>query len=221
MKKTFFASLIFSLSLIVLISGCSKKQTSPKLEDPNNLSEDELFVELVTETYDYLLVVTDNIKKGNMKQIEVQNGLQAIQAKNLSYDDQMKEIDILFKSDFSVRLQSHMKTYDKIWNTLKKKYKNISPDILSSECSDVLFKKYSKNNTANVGLGSRESFALDCGFRYYLCAGAATAGAILCHAACDTTAVATTAGLGIPVCVAACGTIQAYAMVVCADSYCS
>lgn len=66
----------------------------------------------------------------------------------------------------------------------------------------------------------REMVLDDCGWRFYVCSGAATAGAILCHAGCDTTALATTAGLGIPACVAICGTLQVWALVQCTDSYC-
>lgn len=43
-----------------------------------------------------------------------------------------------------------------------------------------------------------------CSWRYYLCAAAATAGAILCHAACEPTALATTDGLGIYACLLSC-----------------
>ena len=66
-----------------------------------------------------------------------------------------------------------------------------------------------------------EGEAAGCDWRYYLCSGASTAGAILCHASCETTALATTAGLGIPACVVACGTLQAFAIVQCSDSYCN
>ena len=59
-----------------------------------------------------------------------------------------------------------------------------------------------------------------CNWRYYACSSAATAGAILCHAACETTALATTAGLGIPACVALCSAGQAWAIILCADTYC-
>ena len=59
-----------------------------------------------------------------------------------------------------------------------------------------------------------------CGWRYYLCAGAATAGAILCQGGCDTTALAFTAGFGIPACVVLCGTLQVAAIATCADNYC-
>ncbi len=57
------------------------------------------------------------------------------------------------------------------------------------------------------------------GWRYGLCIAAAVAGSVLCHAGCDTTALATTAGLGIPACVWACGTLQVMASVQCYDSY--
>jgi hypothetical protein len=59
-----------------------------------------------------------------------------------------------------------------------------------------------------------------CGWRYNLCIVAAGAAAVLCHAGCDTTALATTAGLGIPACVWACTTLQVAASVQCYDTYC-
>lgn len=60
----------------------------------------------------------------------------------------------------------------------------------------------------------------DCSWKYYGCSAAATAGAILCHAGFDTTALATTAGLGIPACVLACGTLQAWAIIECEERFC-
>lgn len=59
-----------------------------------------------------------------------------------------------------------------------------------------------------------------CGWRYSVCLGAVFASAVLCHAGCDTTALATTAGLGITVCVAACGALQVFGSVTCYDKYC-
>lgn len=53
-----------------------------------------------------------------------------------------------------------------------------------------------------------------------LCIVAPSATAVLCHAACDTTALATTAGLGIPACVLACGLVQVYMSVECMDKHC-
>lgn len=60
-----------------------------------------------------------------------------------------------------------------------------------------------------------------CNWRYYVCMAAATAGAILCHAACDTTALALTAGAGIPACFLLCASLQTYAGIECGDKYCT
>jgi len=57
---------------------------------------------------------------------------------------------------------------------------------------------------------------VDCGWRYNLCSGAATAGSIACHGSCDIATV----GLGIPACIEICGMMEVYALVVCADIYC-
>jgi len=113
-----------------------------------------------------------------------------------------------------------MKMFNANWNVLKTEYKSITQELLEKECAEVLSNKFGKRKKYS-GIASSEMKASDCGWRYYLCAGAATAGAILCHGACETTAIVTTAGLGIPACILLCGTLQAFAFVQCGDSYCS
>jgi hypothetical protein len=214
MKKNFITSLLVSILLISLVASCSKNQNSNKMEDPNNLSEDKAFIQLATETYDYLLFVSNNLKQVKLTQSEIQNNLAKIQAQTLNYEEQMKSIDLLFKNSFSIRLEKHMKTYVLIWKDLNSRYSDISQEILEKECAEVLSNKFSNSNR---DVNAKK----DCGWKFYLCAGAATAGAVLCHAGCETTALATTAGLGIPACVAACGTLQAWAIVQCEEKYCT
>jgi hypothetical protein len=99
---------------------------------------------------------------------------------------------------------------------LERNYGKIDASTMNREVEKVMATKAPKtddNNTVTLA-------AADCGWRYYLCASAATAGAILCHGACEGTAIASTAGLGIPACVFACGTMQAYLIVECGDKYC-
>ena len=66
-------------------------------------SEDKAFTQLATETYDYLLFVSNNLKQVKLTQSEIQNNLAKIQAQTLNYEEQMKSIDLLFKNSFSIR----------------------------------------------------------------------------------------------------------------------
>ena len=67
-----------------------------------------------------------------------------------------------------------------------------------------------------------KSFSIaGCSWKYFGCSAASTAAAMLCHASCDATALATTAGFGIPACVIACGAVQAWLIVKCEDKYCN
>lgn len=217
--KTFFLSCLCVIIFTNLFLGCKKNTEQTKLKNPTELSEDEQFVKLTIETYDYLLFISHTIKKNNLTLVELQTQLSAIRNTQMSYSDQLSSIDKAFQSRVSDKIEMHIKTYNSIWISLKSQYQNITQEVFANECAEVIKKHNEKHVNRNNDLSAMLA-ADDCGWRYYLCSGAATAGAILCHAGCDTTALATTAGLGIPVCVAACGTLQAYAIVQCADSYC-
>lgn len=67
-----------------------------------------------------------------------------------------------------------MEEYKSNWDNLKFQYSTITQEILEKECAEVLTKKYQKQKTSQ-NVAQREA-APDCGWRYYLCAGAATAG---------------------------------------------
>ncbi len=110
----------------------------------------------------------------------------------------------------SERLVEHMEVFNDNWRMLKSNYIDIEDD--SNVIEDALMEAII-DNTVIVSNGG-------CGWRYNLCIVAAGAAAVLCHGGCNTTALATTAGLGIPVCVLACGTLQVYASVQCVDTYC-
>ena len=115
-----------------------------------------------------------------------------------------------------------MKTYSETWPEINKTYKNVPRQVFESEATEILnnnlqssillqIKSNSTNNSIKVNKNG--------GWKYSLCVGAATAGAILCHAGCETTALAATAGLGIPACVALCSTLQAFAGMQCYNNY--
>lgn len=211
------------ITIIGFMIGCSKDKgnsTNEKLKDPNNLSEDKAFIDLTKETYGYLLFISTTVKSNSLSLPTVQTQLYDLQSKNLTFTEQMNNIDIIFKGNFSTRLNEHMIAYKKNWEYIKSKYSTIHQNVLEKECAEVLANNYTKQN-GSKNVAKKLALVEDCNWRYYLCAGAATAVAILCHAGCDTTALALTWGLGIPACVALCGTLQVLAIVQCHDTYCT
>ncbi|PZX60923.1 hypothetical protein [Hydrotalea sandarakina] len=214
---------------IGIILECSKNLSKPKLANPKSLSEDRVFINLVTETYNYLKFIAVILKEKKLKQSLVLSNLSELRDRNLPYAEQMEIIDDIFKSQVSQRLEKYLKTHEALWISLQLRYEPLSQEILTTECAEVFSKLHESKmqNRNTVFSTSTEDVAVGylddgygCGWRYSLCVAAATATAILCHASCETTALATTAGLGIPACVALCGTAQVAAGVYCYDKYC-
>jgi hypothetical protein len=99
----------------------------------------------------------------------------------------------------------------------------LNSEDLQKECVEVFKIKYAdeyvktKDNEDNNGpVLSSASLGGSCGWRYYLCSAAATSAAILCDGACISASV----GLGTPACVVLWASIQTFALVQCADTYC-
>ncbi len=178
------------------------------LNNPKSISEDQNFIDLVLEMENFSLYIYEAIKDKN--QIEsVKNQLEELNNKSLDYNNQLIEIDKIFNSSVSERVVVNMNVFSLKWKQITSKYKYINNNELT-DAYGLVVEKLIKENKINT---SRR------GWRYSLCIVAAGAGAVLCHAACDTTALATTAGLGIPACIALCGTLQVFASVQCYDNY--
>jgi hypothetical protein len=216
MKKNFISLLTVVVAITLTIFSCTKQGIEKQLKDQALLNEDETFIAMVHETHDYLKFLGASIKANSLNKDEINTNLSKLQSKNLSFDAQMKEIDGIFKIPVSVRLNSHMIATQKSMQELESNYGKIDAATMNREIEKVM---------ATIAPKTDESNAItlavaDCSWKYYGCSAAATAGAILCHAGCDTTALATTAGFGIPACVLACGTLQAWAIIQCEESYC-
>ena len=179
----------------------------------------------ILETHSFLHYLSETAKSQSLNLPDVIKNLNNLREKNLSFDNQMIEIDRIYKSNVSKRLLSHMKIYSETWPEINKTYKNLSKQVLETESTEILYNnlktgddlQIKSNNTDNTKKVNKNG---GCGWRYSLCVGAATAGAIICHAGCETTALVATAGLGIPVCVGLCATLQAFAGMQCYDNYC-
>ncbi len=212
MKKNLISHLIVVLAITLSIFSCTKQGAEKQLKDQTLLNEDETFIALVNETHDYLKFLANGVKDQSLSKIEISNGLSKLQSKNLPFDDQMKEIDLIFKAAVSSRLKKHMIATQSSMKELESNYGKVDAATINREVEKVLSRKAARIDESNIVTLS----ASDCGWRYYLCAATATGAAIACHAA----IIAPTAGLGTPAAVAICGTAQVYAMVICSDNYC-
>jgi len=216
MKKKFKPILVMVVTITVLILACAKHGGEKQFKEQSMLNEDETFITMVNETHDFLEFLASTIKANSLSKNEVDSKFSEMQSKNLTLEGQMKEIDLIFKAKVSSKLKSQIIATQKSFQEIKINYGKIEAATLNREVEKVMMKMVKKVENSNI----RSLAAVDCGWRYYGCSAAATAGAILCHGACEGTAIATTAGLGIFACVAACGTLQAWAIVECADRFC-
>jgi hypothetical protein len=185
-----------------------------KSVDAVELSKDQSFIELVAEMNNYNDYLKDIIYKNSLSISDVQISLNELQNKKLSNESRLNEINSIFKSPISERLVSNIRVLSEKWSKLEKKYNNLNEKILTDAYVKIRQKKSS--NVQKIMVAP----PVVCGWRYDLCLAGSFATAVLCHAGCDTTALATTAGLGIPACVAACGILQVYTSVQCYDAYC-
>jgi hypothetical protein len=215
MKKLILGLLV----LLTIITGCTKKseeafKSESKFQEMNRksinsdeLSNDPDFIKLVIEMDTFNKFLKEVISDNTLSLNNVKYNLNELENKNLSYEVQLTQINSIFKTQMSDKLVSHMNNFSGEWKTLSNKYNNLNEKVLSDSYIKV------KEKEININYASKG------GWRYNLCLGAAFAGAVLCHAGCDTTALATTAGLGIPACIALCGVIQVALSADCYENY--
>ncbi len=223
MKKSININLIYGIVIIAiaissLLVGCEKQTSEEKYRDPKELSEDKTFISLTIDMRDFVNLLTETVKAKSLSIYSVHSQLLELKNQNKTSQEQLIKIDKIFKTTISNKINEHMLFFSENWQIIKNKYGPISQEILEKECLEVLKLDRGSKSNSNVSI---KTMVADCGWRFSVCVGAATAGAILCHAGCDTTALALTAGLGIPACVALCGTGQVMAGVACYDNYCS
>lgn len=211
MKLNFLQIFILAFSFSTFLVGCSNENVEQEKVSvtADVLSQNRNFLNISNEMHNYSQFIKETIKKNKLSSSEVTNQIDIILNSGLSSDDQIIELSTLLETDLSERIRENARVIDSNWKILNSEFDNLNEQLLT--------------DTFNYGLNlDNQTFArADCGWRYSLCLGGAFAGAVLCHAGCDTTALALTAGLGIPACVAACGTLQVFASVQCYDSYCS
>ena len=217
MKNNIFTLLITSLLVALLMIGCEKQESKIEIKDQSFLNEDKKFIALVLETNEFLNFLASNIKAKNLVQSDFIKQIETLKSDHLSFESQLIQIDLIFKAPVSGRLKQHMNIYKNNMAQILKEYGNLDNSILTKEIDEILV-KILPNQIDN----DSKSFSIaGCSWKYFGCSAASTAAAMLCHASCDATALATTAGFGIPACVIACGAVQAWLIVECEDKYCN
>ena len=217
MKNNIFTLLIISLLVALLMIGCEKQESKIEIKDQSFLNEDKKFIALVLETNEFLNFLASNIKAKNLVQSDFIKQIETLKLDQLSFESQLIQIDLIFKAPVSGRLKQHMSIYKNNMVQILKEYGNLDNTILAKEIDEILV-KILPNQIDN----DSKSFSIaGCSWKYFGCSAASTAAAMLCHASCDATALATTAGFGIPACVIACGAVQAWLIVECEDKYCN
>ena len=217
MKNNIFTLLITSLLVALLMIGCEKQESKIEIKDQSFLNEDKNFIALVLETNQFLNFLVSNIKAKNLVQSDFIKQIETLKSDHLSFESQLIQIDLIFKAPVSGRLKQHMNIYKNNMAQILKEYGNLDNTILAKEIDEILV-KILPNQIDN----DSKSFSIaGCSWKYFGCSAASTAAAMLCHASCDATALATTAGFGIPACVIACGAVQAWLIVECEDKYCN
>lgn len=217
MKNNIFTLLIISLLVVLLMIGCEKQESKIEIKDQSFLNEDKNFIALVLETNEFLNFLASNIKAKNLVQSDFIKQIETLKSDHLSFESQLIQIDLIFKAPVSGRLKQHMSIYKNNMAQILKEYGNLDNSILTKEVDEILI-KILPNQIDN---DSKSYSIAGCSWKYFGCSAASTAAAILCHASCDATALATTAGFGIPACVIACGAVQAWLIVECEDKYCN
>ena len=217
MKNNIFTFLIISLIVALLMIGCEKQESKIEIKDQSFLNEDKNFIALVSETNEFLNFLATNIKAKNLVQSDFIKKIETLKSDHLTYESQLIQIDLIFKAPVSGRLKQHMIIYKNNMAQIIKEYGYLDNTILAKEIDEILV-KILPNQIDN----DSKSFSIaGCSWKYFGCSAASTAAAMLCHASCDATALATTAGFGIPACVIACGAVQAWLIVECEDKYCN
>jgi len=217
MKNNIFTLLITSLLIALLMVACEKQESKIEIKNQRLLNEDKNLIALVTETNEFLNFLASNIKAKNVNQSDFIKKIETLKSDHLTFESQLIQIDLIFKAPVSSRLKQHMSFYINNMAQILKEYGNLDNSILAKEIDEILVKilpNQIDNDTKSLSIAG-------CSWKYFGCSAASTAAAILCHASCDATALATTAGFGIPACVIACGAIQAWLIVECEDKYCN
>lgn len=213
MKKVILGVLIFISAMACSDVNINEENLIKENGSIEKLTKDKNFIIINEEMKSFSIYIEAVIKNQELTSSELISKINDIVNSQFSEQEQLLHLNKLFKTDITNRVINNGQIISLNLAVLNSKYENIDEKLLTDVFNSNLINDKKKSEFSH-----REE---ECGWRYSLCLGAAFTGAVLCHAGCDTTALSTTAGLGIPACVALCGTLQVFASVQCYDSYCA
>ncbi len=220
--KNQLSVIVIALAFFIL-SSCSKKYNESGLSDFENktdqLSKDSSFKSIIELENNLNHEIEKAMISKNMPKEAILILIEKIQI-NSKTDLDFK--NILVENDLPElynTLKNFKTSFNNHWSYLEMRYNRLSSNVIH-----VASNKYFENNQfGKIYTVNKKAFSMNngniaraCGWGYSLCLAGATAGAILCHASC----IGGTAGLGAPVCVLLCGTIQVSVGAACMSSYC-
>jgi len=82
------------------------------LDPPAKLSEDKVFIEFATKTYDYLLFLSKTVKSSSISMPDAQKKLSKLQSKNLPFAEKWLTLTLFLKQTFR-------KDYKNTWKCIK------------------------------------------------------------------------------------------------------
>ncbi|WP_338732616.1 hypothetical protein [Mangrovimonas cancribranchiae] len=211
---SFFSILFFSCSLnndSEDINNSIIKENEHLNKNSSGLSDDINFINLVLEMESFKSFINQVIVNNNLSLSEVELELEELNSLNYDYENQISKVNLIFNEDVSSAYITHVENFNEAWLKIQTDYPDLDEVSIKDSYATVLEK--TDANGSVIGF--------ECGWRYNLCIAGAGAAAVLCHAGCDTTALATTGGLGIPACIWLCGTVQVAASAACYDQYCN
>jgi hypothetical protein len=172
------------------------------------LRNDPLFTELVDKSIGLTKQIDETCRKRGISLEQLQQEVQQLQSeKTSSPDEVLRRMDQLIGMNTKYTYSEFYNSLVRNWGLIKEKYgSRLTDDYIKAEADAAAKSIYSIDDGS--GYDCRDKWG------YTKCAAAATAAAIIGHAACTATI------FGIPVCVALVGTIQVAAIGECQRSWC-
>ncbi len=214
------------MGLIVLcisLFSCSKSGIETTVVNPSDLSQDPNFIQVVNQEKELSSFISHLATEKGLTGSALRNKIDSLHDYDLNSANETSNLSKFLGVNNIIYLKNCAKDYKTAWANLNAKYNYISMQNIDEACKNLYGQQYNRTlvNTGTIDRVATNALlevnkVNDCGWKYAICMAATTSGAILCHAGCITA----TAGIGAPVCVLLCGTIEVAAGVACTDNYC-
>ena len=222
MKNQFIG--LFAICFV--LTSCTKQELvapAVNLVNVNLLARDSNFLEIIKQEKQLTHFISQLANEKGLTKVELKNKLNDLHNKDLNSGSGDQILYAYLGTKYINLIKDLANTYRINYNHVSKRYGPLTIMQVDTAVKQVYKNEYrlSLDNTRSVDMIATNALLevnkeKDCGWKYAICIAGATSAAIFCHIGC----IGSTAGIGAPVCVLLCGTIQAAAGVVCIDNYC-